>query len=76
MILLGIFHVVLCFPLHSMFYRKNLDCFSNRVRVMGGSLNIVLASCVTFTRSSLTNPLDTNFFLGADLPSTVGRALP
>ena len=31
MILRGIGHVVSCFPLHFMFYRGNLDCFSNRV---------------------------------------------
>ena len=38
-ILRGIFNVVSGFPLHFMLYRENLDCFSNRVRVMGGSLN-------------------------------------
>ena len=27
----GIVHVVSCFPLHSMLYRGNLDCFSNSV---------------------------------------------
>ena len=30
-ILRGIVHVVSCFPLHFMLYRRNLDCFSNRV---------------------------------------------
>ena len=33
-ILRGIVHVVSGFPLHFMFYRGNLDCFSNRVRVL------------------------------------------
>ena len=31
-ILRGIVHVVSGFPLHFMFYRGNLDCFSNRVQ--------------------------------------------
>ena len=30
-ILRRIFHVVSCFPLHFMLYRRNLDCFSNSV---------------------------------------------
>ena len=28
-IIRGIFHVVSCFPLHSMLYHGNFDCFSN-----------------------------------------------
>ena len=54
MILLGIFHVVLCFPLHSMFYHNNLDCFSNRVRVMGGSLNNIHIDNASSIESSLS----------------------
>ena len=33
-ILRGIVHVVLHFPLHYMLYRGNLDCFSNSVLLM------------------------------------------
>ena len=53
-ILRGIFQVASCFPLHSMLYRKNLDCFSYRVRVMGGSLNNIHIDNVSLIESSLS----------------------
>ena len=43
MILSGIVHVVSGFPLHFMFYRGNLDCFSNRVYKLSFSGNVQAA---------------------------------
>ena len=35
MILRGIFHVVSCFPLHFMLFRRNFDYFSEQCRWVG-----------------------------------------
>ena len=51
-ILRGIVHEVSGFPLHFMFYRENLDCFSNRVGSQKMRKNRKSPDRVTFNKKN------------------------